>query len=152
VNIDNIVMDCVKNGADMVINLASGLDTRPYRLDLPSELQWIEVDLPDMIAYKQNALAGEAPNCKLERVALDLTDTDARRKLFTRLNAECTRALVISEGLLVYLSQDDVVSLADDLAAQSNFRDWVIDLANPALLKMMQKTYDTLADADAAMK
>jgi methyltransferase (TIGR00027 family) len=152
VNIDSIVMDSIRAGTDMVINLAAGLDSRPYRLDLPPTLKWVEVDLPGMIDYKEAALAGETPRCGLERVRLDLRDLDGRRQLLDRLNNQCTRALVISEGLLVYLEQSDVVSLAEDLAAQPHFREWVIDLANPALLKMMKKTYDTLDEADASMK
>ncbi|HEY2846629.1 MAG TPA: SAM-dependent methyltransferase [Pyrinomonadaceae bacterium] len=152
VNIDNIVMDAVAKGADLVINLAAGLDSRPYRLDLPANLKWVEIDLPDITDYKEKALAGETPRCKLERVRLDLRSTEARRELFERLNGECTWALIISEGLLVYLSEEYVAGLAGDLAAQSNFRDWIIDLANPALLKMMKKTYKMLDDADASMK
>jgi O-methyltransferase involved in polyketide biosynthesis len=55
--IDRIIGDAVANGADMVVNLAAGLDARPYRLTLPSQLQWIEVDLPDLLAYKTEQLA-----------------------------------------------------------------------------------------------
>jgi O-methyltransferase involved in polyketide biosynthesis len=36
----------------MMVNLCAGLDARPYRMTLPSPLQWIEVDLPDLLAYK----------------------------------------------------------------------------------------------------
>jgi O-methyltransferase involved in polyketide biosynthesis len=54
----------------MVVNLAAGLDTRPYRMALPSGLQWIEVDLPDLLVYKAEALAAETPVCTLQRVAL----------------------------------------------------------------------------------
>jgi len=152
VNIDSIVEDAIQKGADLVINLAAGLDSRPYRLDLPADLHWVEVDLPDMVDYKESALAGEEPKCRLERVKADLRDMDKRRELFDRLNASCTRAIVISEGLLVYLEPEDVVNLARDLASKSNFREWVIDLANPALLKIMKKTYGNLDDADASMK
>lgn len=152
VSIDRIVDDAIKAGADMVINLAAGLDTRPYRLELPADLEWIEVDLPGMVEYKEHALAGETPKCKLERVRLDLRDIDGRRELFTRLNGECSRALIISEGLLIYLSRDEVTALAQDLAAQPNFLEWVIDLANAALLKMMKKTYQSLDDVGASMK
>ena len=35
-------------------NLAAGLDTRPYRMDLPPSLRWIEVDLPDILDYKED--------------------------------------------------------------------------------------------------
>src|SRR6516165_8700961 len=52
VRLDQIVTECVRSGADMVVNLAAGLDTRPYRLDLPESLKWVEVDLPAMIDYK----------------------------------------------------------------------------------------------------
>jgi methyltransferase (TIGR00027 family) len=41
---DQIVNERIRQGADMVINLAAGLDTRPYRMDLPSSLKWVEVD------------------------------------------------------------------------------------------------------------
>jgi len=152
VSIDRIVMDSIAKGTDMVINLAAGLDTRPYRLQLPADLKWIEVDLPDITDYKERSLADETPKCKLERVRLDLRDTEARHQLFTRLKDECTRALIISEGLLVYLEQDEVAALATALAAQPNFREWVIDLANAALLKMMKKTYQSLDEANASMK
>ena len=66
----------------MVVNLAAGLDARPYRMALPPNLDWIEVDLPDLVDYKERILAGETPACRLERVRLDLADVAARRKLF----------------------------------------------------------------------
>src|SRR3954453_13777899 len=85
VSFDAIVLDCIREGADMVINLAAGLDTRPYRLDLPATLKWVEGDLPDMIDHKEGILTGESPRCQLERVKLDLTDLQGRQKLFARL-------------------------------------------------------------------
>lgn len=81
VRFDQIVAEQIKQGTDMVINLATGLDTRPYRMELPSSLQWIEVDFPVMIDYKEKVLAGETPRCALERVRLDLSDMNGRRAL-----------------------------------------------------------------------
>src|SRR5256885_7407950 len=72
--IDRFIADKVRQGADMVVNLAAGLDTRPYRMALPSSLQWIEVDLPELLAYKIDALADDKPVCSLERVPLDLAN------------------------------------------------------------------------------
>ena len=40
---DEIVMRCVQQGAATVLNLAAGLDARPYRLRLPPSLRWIHV-------------------------------------------------------------------------------------------------------------
>jgi len=85
--IDRFISDAVANGVDMVVNLAAGLDARPYRLTLPSQLQWIEVDLPDLLAYKTEQLGRETPRCILERVALDLSNVAARRELFEQLSA-----------------------------------------------------------------
>jgi O-methyltransferase involved in polyketide biosynthesis len=124
----------------MVINLAAGLDARPYRMRLPASLRWIEVDLPDMLDYKQQVLAAESPNCAVERVSLDLKDQAGRRALFQRLGTEAKRVVVLSEGLLIYFADHEVSELARDLATPSTFRVWVIDLTSPALLRMLQKT------------
>jgi methyltransferase (TIGR00027 family) len=127
-------------GIDTVLNLASGLDARPYRLPLPPSLRWIEVDLPDVLTYKQGILPGERVGCTLEYAPTDLTDDGARRKLFQQVGASTTRTLVITEGLLVYLQREQVAGLAADLAAQPSFRSWLIDLASPDLLKRLNKT------------
>src|SRR5437868_4386245 len=50
---DQFINEQVCDGVDMVVNLAAGLDTRPYRLALPAALQWIEIDLPDLLTYKE---------------------------------------------------------------------------------------------------
>src|SRR5437764_9971197 len=49
--VDRIVAAHVAGGGDLVVNLAAGLDARPYRMELPQALRWIEVDLPQMIDY-----------------------------------------------------------------------------------------------------
>jgi methyltransferase (TIGR00027 family) len=137
--IDQVIEHEVQQGADMVVNLAAGLDSRPYRMQLPASLRWVEVDLPDMLNYKQEVLASERPVCAVERVPLDLRDVTARRALFQRLGGEAKRVLVVSEGLIVYLEADGVAELARDLSTPSSFRLWVTDLTSPALLKMLQK-------------
>ncbi len=144
VRFDQIIREQLKQGADMVINLAAGLDTRPYHMELPASLKWVEVDLPAMIDYKEAILGGEKPRCALERVRLDLTDVAARRELFARLGSSARRVLVITEGLLTYLTRDEVTALGRDLAAQASFRDWAIDLCSPGLLKMLQDNLGAL--------
>jgi O-methyltransferase involved in polyketide biosynthesis len=115
-------------------------------------LQWIEVDFPAMIDYKEEVLAGEKPRCALERVRLDLSDVNGRRALLQRLGSNARKALVLTEGLLVYLTRDEVSALARDLAAQSTFRDWAIDLCSPGLLKMLQKNLGALSEAGSPLK
>src|SRR5438105_801839 len=69
-----ILRGIARDRVDTVVNLAAGLDTRPYRLSLAPSLRWVEVDFPDVIAYKQQQLAGERPACALEQIGADLTD------------------------------------------------------------------------------
>jgi len=137
--IDDIVRRLVAAGVDGVINLAAGLDARPYRLPLPASLRWIEIDLPDLVREKNEALAAETPACRLERIALDLTDAEKRRELFVRLASESQDALVLSEGLLMYLPPAVVGEVADDLHAQCSFRRWATDLATPAVKQRVNR-------------
>jgi methyltransferase (TIGR00027 family) len=138
--IDDLVHDEIADGADTVVNLAAGLDTRPYRMQLPPSLQWIEVDLPEILAYKEAILADEKPVCRLERIRLDLSKTQARRELFADLGRRSDRALVITEGLLVYLGSEDVAELAKDLAAPASFQSWILDMISPGALRMLRKS------------
>jgi methyltransferase (TIGR00027 family) len=147
---DQFINRCLQEGCDTVINLAAGLDARPYRLALPASLKWIEVDLPDITDYKEELLRDEKPSCTLERVRLDLSNVNGRRELFQRLAKQSQKALIISEGLVLYLSEDEVGLLATDLAAHEQFRYWLLDITSPALLKMLQKKMGKAFDEAAA--
>jgi methyltransferase (TIGR00027 family) len=139
---DEIILDAVNNKqVDLVVNLAAGLDARPWRLPLPPSLNWVDVDLPGILNYKTETLKAETPKCRYEAVTADLTDAEVRRALFARLGAGATRALIIAEGLLVYLQPEQVGALATELHAQPAFREWLIDLASPQLLKRMTRTW-----------
>src|SRR5215468_1123798 len=137
--IDQVISSQVKLGTEMIVNLAAGLDARPYRMNLPASLQWIEVDLPEILTYKEDVLRSQTPACHVERVRLDLSDVPARRERFSELGRRANRALVVSEGLLIYLDEKGVTSLGQDLAVARSFQQWVIDLTSPALLKMLEK-------------
>jgi methyltransferase (TIGR00027 family) len=152
VRFDQIVAEQIQQGTDMVINLAAGLDTRPYRMELPASLQWVEVDLPAMIDYKEGILREGKPRCVLQRVRMDLADVPARRKLFQELGGKAKKALLVTEGLLGYLSREEVSALGRDLAAQPSFHDWATDLCSPGLLKMLQKQLTVLSEAGSPLK
>jgi methyltransferase (TIGR00027 family) len=150
---DKFLADEILNGADLVVNLAAGLDARPYRMDLPASLQWVEVDLPDIVAYKNEMLAGETPRCHLERIALDLSDVPGRRKLFADLHHRARKIVVLTEGLLIYFTAAEVATFSRDLAAGGHFANWIIDLTSPGQLKLMQRSSGAqLSDAGAAFK
>jgi len=148
--LDQMILDRVGQGFDLVLNLAAGLDSRPYRMPLPAGLQWVEVDLPAMIEYKSGILAGHEPVCRLDRIALDLADREARGALLASVADRAERALVITEGLLIYLDEGSVADLADQLAEAGSFRWWATDLASPALLKWMQRSWGKQVGAAGA--
>lgn len=139
---DEIILRTIADGKiDTVLNLASGLDTRPYRLPLPSSLRWVEVDFQDVLAYKRGIIGDEKPRCVVEYDPVDLTDNAARLDLMTRIGQSSSRTLVITEGLLVYLQPEQVARLARDLCTPASFRWWLIDLASPDLLKRLKKSW-----------
>ncbi len=137
---DQFLSRKIAEGADLVLNLAAGLDARPYRMDLPSSLRWVEVDLPEIIDYKEQILREEKPRCRLDRVRMDLSDRQSRLELFSELNRQASKIAVLAEGLLIYLSTEEVGSLAQDLADSTNFHSLTIDLASPMQLKLVQWT------------
>jgi methyltransferase (TIGR00027 family) len=151
---DEIILDAVrKRQVDLVVNLAAGLDARPWRLPLPPELHWVDVDLPGILNYKTEMLRDEKPVCRYEAVTVDLTDAEARRALFARLGAGSKRAIVVAEGLLIYLDPEQVAALATDLHAQPSFQEWLIDLGSPELLKRMSRTWGkSVAEGGAPFK
>ena len=141
---DRLLSREIQNGADLVINLAAGLDARPYRMDLPPSLRWVEVDLPDILEYKERVLAKAKPVCALERMPLDLSNHDARRGLFSDFGRRASRVVVMAEGLLIYLMPDEVGALARDLSGQPAFQRWIVDIASPGLLKMINEQVGAL--------
>jgi methyltransferase (TIGR00027 family) len=139
---DEIIARAIaKDGVDMVVNLAAGLDARPWRMPLPPTLRWVDVDLPGILSYKTDALRDEPTTCEYEAVHADLTDAAVRHTLLARLGAEGRRTLVATEGLLIYLAESDVGALASDLALQPSFASWLIDIASPRVLKYMTKSW-----------
>ena len=139
VAIDRLVLKAISLGVDTVVNLGAGLDTRPYRMELPASLRWIEVDFPNTITYKNEKLAGEKPVCRLERIAADLSDVNLRRRLFQRIGAESRSALIITEGVIMYLSSDDAAALSRDLFAVPSFHFWIQDYRQNASKQRMPR-------------
>ncbi|MFF2551431.1 class I SAM-dependent methyltransferase [Nocardia sp. NPDC058058] len=134
--IDDQIVAAVAAGCDAVLNLGAGLDTRPYRMHLPAELRWIEADLPGLIAEKNTLLAAETPGCGLTRTAIDLTDPEALAALLDTALADTRQALVITEGLLMYLPESDVIALSKAFT-RPEIAGWCLELSTPGVAKLM---------------
>ena len=136
---DQMLQKEIAEGADLIVNCAAGLDARPYRMQLPATLQWIEADLPDILAYKKELLANDKPSCQLERIAVNLADVSERRRFFAQMANRGKRGVVLTEGLLIYLSAEEVAQFAEDLSGVASLQRWILDMHSPRLLAMMQR-------------
>ncbi|HMH33265.1 MAG TPA: SAM-dependent methyltransferase, partial [Puia sp.] len=131
--IDGLISKAISFGIDTVINMAAGLDTRPYRMTLPSSLKWIEVDLPSIIEYKNEKLKNEIPHCQLERVTADLAADDQRKILFETIGRRTMKALIITEGLVAYLKPQQAENLSKDIFQVPSFVYWIQDYSRGSL-------------------
>jgi O-methyltransferase involved in polyketide biosynthesis len=111
-------------------------------MELPATLRWIEADYPKIIEYKEQQLAAETPRCALERVKIDLADRAARREFLTKVDAQTKKCLVLTEGVIVYLSEEDVASLADDLHAMQHAELWITEYFS-SLMRAMRRRWKT---------
>jgi methyltransferase (TIGR00027 family) len=151
---DELLLEAlIRDRATVVVDMAAGMDARPYRLDLPRSLHWIELDLPQIMEAKSEALANQQPACSVERIGLDLADGDALGAVLDRVLAQHSSAVVVTEGVLAYLDDDVVAALARNLHARPAIRSWVLEAALPEVLKRSQRAWGKhLQRAGAAMK
>ncbi len=141
--IDEVILEAIDDGCDRVLNLAAGLDTRPYRLDLPADFGWVEADLPALLAEKEQLLADEAPRCQLTRHAVDLADGEARAQFLDEALAGASKALVLTEGLTMYLETADIRALSEAFT-RPEIAWWMLDVAGPGLKRFMNDKTDGL--------
>ncbi len=113
-----------------VVSAGCGLDTRPWRLELHPELRWLEVDFADVLDYKEKLMSDEAPRCRRERFVADLNDPAQRGALYEA--AGPAPALMITEGLLMYLPGSTVEALAAETRHRSGIAHWITDISTKA--------------------
>ena len=138
---DELILERIRQGTDTVLRLAAGLDARAWRMSLPADLHWIDVDLPVISEYKSSIMRDERPVCRYEAIAADLTDAAVRDALLDQIGRSARSLLVITEGLLIYLDESDVRSLARAVHALPSARRWITDIASPMLLEWMHKRW-----------
>lgn len=117
---DDFLTDATAAGIRQVVILASGLDTRAYRLSWPAGTVVYEVDQPEVIEFKTRVLAdaGAEPAAERRTVGIDLRD-DWAAALRERGFDDSAPTAWIAEGLLIYLPPDAQDRLLDHLTALS---------------------------------
>jgi methyltransferase (TIGR00027 family) len=139
VNIDEFILDGIRNGVDAVLNLGAGLDTRPYRMDLPASFQWVEADFPHMIDYKTAKLAGQKPRCQLQSIGVDLLDDAVRTGFLGSVLPDAKKVLVLTEGVVPYLTEEQVAKLAAELRSQPRFAFWLAEYLSPQTYRYLKR-------------
>ncbi len=117
---DTFFTDAVADGIRQVVILASGLDSRAYRLDWPAGTTVFEIDQPQVLAYKSTTLAenGVTPSADRREVAIDLRQ-DWPAALRAAGFDPSARTAWLAEGLLMYLpaeAQDRLFTLIGELS------------------------------------
>lgn len=112
-----------------VVALGEGLQTTYWRLGAP-DLNWLSVDLPEMIALRERLLP--SPSCvrrvagsALDRGWFDLVDTEA--------------VLITAEGLFMYLQPDEVFGLIGAMAQRFPGGSVIFDVLPPSFTERTAK-------------
>src|SRR3954452_21108526 len=118
---DDYLRQALADGCRQVVVLGAGLDSRAFRLDWPAGLRWFEIDLPQVLAFKQTVLdaEGASPRCDPREVPPDLAG-DWAADLQAAGFVPTLPTAWLAEGLLVYLSGETaahVLVIATDMSA-----------------------------------
>jgi O-methyltransferase involved in polyketide biosynthesis len=104
------------NPGGLIVNLGASLDTRFHRLD-NGKIGWIEIDLPDVIAFRQKLR--EPTNPRHIFLAASVLDDHWLSQVKRHADA---RVLLIAEGLLSYFTEEQhrevFARLADNFPGQ----------------------------------
>ena len=121
---DEFFLTATQAGIRQAVILASGLDSRAYRLAWPSGTTVYEIDQPDVIEFKTKTLAelGAEPTAKRRTVAMDLRYDWPSALIEEGFDPHQPTAWS-AEGLLGYLppdSQDRLLDTITELSAPSS--------------------------------
>jgi methyltransferase (TIGR00027 family) len=114
---DEAIVSATVHGAAQVLLIAAGLDTRAWRLALPAHVRWFEIDLPPVLHHKARALDGVSPRVQRVAVPFDLREGHLAEILKSVGFDSTATAVVVVEGLLMYLASNEVESLLTKLAS-----------------------------------
>jgi methyltransferase (TIGR00027 family) len=117
---DEFFTDAVAAGIRQVVILASGLDSRAYRIQWPAGTTVFEIDQPKVLDYKAARLAehGVLPSAQRHAVAIDLRQDWPKALRDAGFDPNAPTAW-LAEGLLMYLPADAQDRLFEQITSLS---------------------------------
>jgi methyltransferase (TIGR00027 family) len=117
---DDHLLEACAEGRRQVVLLAAGLDSRAFRLPWPDGTRLFEIDLPEMVAFKEPVLAREQaqPRCRRTVLSADLRGDWGAELTAAGFDPDA-RTVWLAEGLFVYLSAEDVAGVLTAVGALS---------------------------------
>ncbi|MGV0699159.1 class I SAM-dependent methyltransferase [Mycolicibacter sinensis] len=117
---DAYFAEAVGAGIRQVVILASGLDSRAYRLDWPAATTVYEIDQPKVLGYKETTLAAHDVRAPVQHraVAIDLRQDWPAALTAAGFDPAAPTAW-LAEGLLMYLPADAQDRLFEQITALS---------------------------------
>jgi methyltransferase (TIGR00027 family) len=118
---DDYLRTACAQGCRQVVLLAAGLDTRAFRLDWPDGVRLFEIDLPEVLSFKDAVLTEQhaTPRCARMTVSIDLREEWPVALTDAGFDVDLPSAWT-AEGLLAYLSDDEAVRLLADVSDLSS--------------------------------
>jgi O-methyltransferase involved in polyketide biosynthesis len=108
--LDELVRRFVARHPDaVVLDLGAGLDDRVFRVDPPPNVDWYDIDFPEVIALRRQVLPRHP---SAHSIGADLTDPNWLDDVPTD-----RPAVIVADGLIVFLTQHDFVSLLNRLSS-----------------------------------
>jgi methyltransferase (TIGR00027 family) len=105
---------------EQVVSLACGMDTRAFRLGLPSNIKFFEVDMSEVMQVKNKKLKdAKPPTCQRVCISTDLAERVWPQTLKEAGFDPNRPTLWTIEGLSYYLEAQDFVHLLQDVASIS---------------------------------
>lgn len=144
--IDDLVLELLATqNIDVVINIGSGLDTRPYRLSVPTSLHWVEIDSAAILEYKSYLLQNYTPHCQYLSFTGSEGDFESIIRFIQSKFPQNSRILFITEGLLPYLKPQEVqvlMSMMKNSSTAAVF--WIFDNAKSPIINFLGKLWQPL--------
>ncbi|MCM1135959.1 MAG: class I SAM-dependent methyltransferase [Clostridium sp.] len=131
--LDRMAGDFIReNPTGTVVNIACGLDTRAYRLNIGPSIRWYNLDLPETIEVRRLFLEEEGHISMIAKSAMDESWAEM-------VEEPEGRTLVVIEGLSMYLSERDVKKILGIISKRFASVEVIMEVMNPWIVKNIKE-------------